>query len=702
MTANVLGRETSPYLLQHKDDPVHWRPWGEEAFAAARAQNKPILLSVGYAACHWCHVMAHESFESEAVAALMNAHFVNIKVDREERPDVDAVYQAALQAMGEQGGWPLTMFLEPGGRPFWGGTYFPPESRWNRPGFPDVLKAMDRIWREEPGKIAHNAAALKETLEGLGRPEGGGVLSMETVDRVANLTLGLVDMERGGTRGAPKFPQVPLFRFLWRAHLRNGGVPLRNAVLTTLDNICQGGIYDHLGGGFARYSTDEEWLVPHFEKMLYDNAQLVELLSEVWCKTQSPLYAARVGETVAWMLSDMTTGGEGRAGESPRALNKDAGESPRALNDAGESPRALNKDAFGLASAYDADSEGEEGKYYVWSEAQVDALLGAGAAAFKKTYDVTAGGNWEHKNILRRDPRAGLSGDEPALAAQRETLLAARKKRIPPQCDDKVLADWNGMAAAALAAAGAAFDEPAWIEAAKNIFAFVQTRMTGADGRLSHSWREGRARHPATVEDLAQMARAALALHQATGEERFLAAAEKLAEAAARHYWDDAQGGYFLSAADTTDVFQRTKPVMDNATPAGNGAMAEVLARLYHLTGRDEYRARAEALLQALVPARAEAQIAVPGLLCAFEYLERPVHIVVASEGEGAAMLARAAHALAAPAKIVQCVTDGTRLPPSHPAHGKGPVNGRAAAYVCIGRTCGLPVTEPAELARSS
>ncbi|MEK7244869.1 MAG: DUF255 domain-containing protein, partial [Pseudomonadota bacterium] len=332
MSENALRGETSPYLLQHKDNPVHWRPWGEAALAEARAGNKPILLSVGYAACHWCHVMAHESFEDDAIAKLMNEHFISIKVDREERPDLDAVYQAALHAMGEQGGWPLTMFLTPDGAPFWGGTYFPPESRWGRPGFPDVLGAMARIWREEPDKIGHNTAALKEALADLACPGGGGgTLSLDTLDRAASLALRLVDLEQGGTRGAPKFPQSPLFRFLWRAHLRTRAAPLKAAVLTTLDRICQGGIYDHLGGGLARYSTDEEWLAPHFEKMLYDNAMLVELLAEAWTETKSPLYAVRARETVAWILAEMKTGGEG-------------------------------KGPFGLASAFDADSEGEEGK----------------------------------------------------------------------------------------------------------------------------------------------------------------------------------------------------------------------------------------------------------------------------------------------------------------------------------------------------
>jgi uncharacterized protein YyaL (SSP411 family) len=689
MSENALSAETSPYLLQHKDNPVHWRPWGEAALAEARAANKPILLSVGYAACHWCHVMAHESFEDDAIARLMNAHFVNIKVDREERPDLDAVYQAALHAMGEHGGWPLTMFLTPAGEPFWGGTYFPPESRWGRPGFPDVLGAMARVWREEPDKIAHNAGALKEALAELARPGGGGggTLSIESLDRAASLALRLVDLAQGGTSGAPKFLQAPLFRFLWRAHLRTRYAPLKGAVTNTLDRIGQGGIYDHLGGGIARYSTDEVWLVPHFEKMLYDNAMFVELLAEAWAETKSPLYAARARETVAWLMAEMRTG---RAGESPRA-SKDP------------SPAGGENEPFALASAFDADSEGEEGKFYVWSEAEIDSALGSDSAFFKKTYDVSAGGNWEGRNILRRDPDEGLlaEADEKRLAALRAKLLAIRAGRVPPGRDDKVLADWNGLAVAALSSAGATFGEKNWIAAAKNVFAFATRELVGMDERPRHSWREGKARHPATLDDLAQLARGALALHEATGEGNYLAAAEKYVALADARYWDAGAGGYFLSADDVADLIQRSKPLFDNATPSGNGAMAEALARLFHLTGKDSYRARAEELFQALAPRRVEMLINAPGLACAFEYLERPTLIVVAGEGKGADDLLAAAFALPAPAKIVQRVADGNLLPASHPAHGKGPVDGKPAAYVCVGKTCGLPVTDPRELGKA-
>src|SRR5437763_11353817 len=365
---NRLGQETSPYLLQHKDNPVHWQPWGPEALQAAEADDKPILLSIGYAACHWCHVMAHESFENPEIAAVMNRDFINIKVDREERPDLDAIYQHALALMGEQGGWPLTMFLTPEGEPFGGGTYFPPEPRWGRPGFPQVLQSLAAAYRDKNDAISTNVAALREALQRLGRPEPGeGVaVTPALLDRVAERLLREVDPIHGGIGTAPKFPQCGIFELLWRAWKRTGTTAYRDAVLRTLTTICQGGIYDHLGGGFARYATDARWLVPHFEKMLYDNAELIDLLTLVWQETRDPLYAHRVAETMGWLQREMT-GPEG-----------------------------------GFYSSLDADSGHEEGKFYVWSEAEIDAVLGDRAALFKQFYDVTSPGNWEGHTILNR------------------------------------------------------------------------------------------------------------------------------------------------------------------------------------------------------------------------------------------------------------------------------------------------------------
>ncbi len=450
---NRLSQEISPYLLQHKDNPVHWRPWGEEALAEAKREDKPILLSVGYAACHWCHVMAHESFEDDEIAALMNTLFVNIKVDREERPDLDGIYQSALALMGERGGWPLTMFLTPEGEPFWGGTYFPPSPRYGRPGFPQLLHAIAEAYRSDKTKVDTNVTALRAALAKMQAPEPGNGLSVEALDEAARFALRLIDTRHGGTAGAPKFPQPTFFRFLWRAYKRRGEAVFRDAVTVTLDAICQGGIYDHLAGGFARYSTDDVWLAPHFEKMLYDNALLVELMTEAWRETHSPLYARRIAETIDWAMSEMRVD-------------------------------APSGELFAFASALDADSEGVEGKYYVWDEAEIDAVLGADAPAFKAAYSVRPGGNWEGHTILNRTGM-GLPADdlERKLAECRARLLAVRRERIAPGRDDKVLADWNGLMIAALAEAGAVFAEAAWVEAAAKVFRFVTTHMSdGGNG----------------------------------------------------------------------------------------------------------------------------------------------------------------------------------------------------------------------------
>ncbi len=451
MTANLLANETSPYLLQHKDNPVHWQTWGPETLSLAERENRPILLSIGYAACHWCHVMAHESFEDAEIAAVMNALFVNVKVDREERPDLDVIYQTALALLGQQGGWPLTMFLTAAGEPFWGGTYFPAMARFGRPAFPDVLRRVSEAYHTDSVSVRRNADALCAALVRATRPRRGDGLSAETLDQAADMAVRLVDPVHGGTQGAPKFPQPLFFGLLWRAYLRTGALAFRAAVSVTLDHMCRGGIYDHLGGGFARYSTDGLWLAPHFEKMLHDNALLIELLTEVWRESHSPLYAARVRETVEWALAEMTV--EAESG------------------------------ALAFASAFDADSEGEEGKYYVWGADEVDSVLGPDSAAFNEAYDVTRHGNWEGRVILNRTarPELGDADHEAFLAGCRRRLLDTRRHRIPPLRDDKVLADWNGLMIRALANAAATFGEPSWLGAAESAFAFVRDRMAKAD-----------------------------------------------------------------------------------------------------------------------------------------------------------------------------------------------------------------------------
>ena len=669
MSRNRLAEETSPYLLQHADNPVHWYGWGPEALAEAEATDRPILLSVGYAACHWCHVMAHECFEDAGIAELMNRHFVNVKVDREERPDIDTIYQHALQLTGQQGGWPLTMFLTPDGTPFWGGTYFPPSPRFGRPGFPQVLTAISEHWKDKRDNALEAAAALGQGLRRIWTPEaqgagGDGTIPLALNDRAAERLAREFDMVHGGFGRAPKFPNPPILELLWRSYLRSDNEMLRNAVLLSLTKMCQGGIYDHLGGGFARYSTDDQWLVPHFEKMLYDNAQLVDLLVSAWQATRNPLYAQRTAETIEWTLREMLAPGTGDG-------------------------------MAAFAASYDADSEGEEGRFYVWSAEEIDSVLGDSAPLFKDIYDVTPGGNWEGSSILNRTARPDLLNpqQEAALAASREALRAVRDRRVWPGWDDKVLADWNGLMIAAMARAAMVFDNPDWLAAAANAFRFVREHMF-SEGRLGHSWRKGILKHAATIDDYANMARAALALFEATGDAGYADCARAWTGAADAHYWDERNGGYFFTADDAEALLVRTRTAADNATPAGNGTMAAVLARLHYLTGDDSFRERAEAVIAAFAAETANNVFGYAGLLCANELLQRCTQIVIAGDpGDAdARALAAAAWQAAGQNKLIVPAHSGNTLPDSHVAAGKGPVEGRAAAYVCVGQTCSLPL----------
>ncbi len=662
---NALGAETSPYLLQHKDNPVHWQAWSEATLAAARAQDKPILLSIGYAACHWCHVMAHESFERPDIAALMNADFVNIKVDREERPDLDAIYMHALQALGEQGGWPLTMFLTPAGEPFWGGTYFPPEPRYGRPSFPQVLAAIAKAYRDEAGTVAKHAAALKETLAKLGEPQGGDGVPLALLDQAATRLVAAIDSVHGGFGDAPKFPQVPLLETVWRGFKRLKQAAMRDAVTLTLDHVCQGGIYDHLGGGFARYSTDARWLAPHFEKMLYDNALLIELLTLAWQETRKPLYAERVAETVGWLAREMRQPGGG------------------------------------FSSSLDADSEHEEGKFYVWSADEIDDALAGHAPRFKQFYDVTPGGNWEGHTILNRLHHIERADEETEreLVECRTILFARRAPRVRPGLDDKVLADWNGLAIAALATAGRVFDRADWLALAHDAFQFVQRDME-RDGRLYHSWREGRAKNTALIDDYADMARAALALHESLGDDAYLDQARRWVATADRFYWDRDKGGYFFTASDAEALIARAKPGHDSPNPSGNGTMVGVLARLYYFTGDAAYRERAETILRVFAGEVRRNVYGFGALLNGADLLQRGVQVVVRGrrgETDTDALLT-AVNSVSLPNLVLQVVAPEAALPPDHPAAVKAQVKGRATAYVCEGPVCSLPLGEPAAL----
>src|SRR6266571_2713682 len=564
---NRLAGETSPYLLQHQHNPVDWWPWGTEALAEAKRANKPILLSVGYAACHWCHVMAHESFEDEATAGVMNDLFVNIKVDREERPDIDQIYMAALHHLGEHGGWPLTMFLTPDGEPIWGGTYFPKTTHYGKPAFVDVLREVARLFREEPAKIERNRAALMERLAAGARPAGTETIGTTELDNAARQLGGLIDPANGGTRGAPKFPQAALFEFLWRAGLRTGENRYFAAVEITLDHICEGGIYDHLGGGFSRYSVDERWLVPHFEKMLYDNAQLLELLAIAYRRTGKDLYRRRAYETVAWLKREMAT----------------------------------EEGAF--SASIDADSEGEEGKFYVWSYDEVIRQLGIeDGEFFARHYDVTPAGNFEGHNILNRlKPLPRSDADEARLAGLRDKLLSVRATRVRPGLDDKVLADWNGLMIAALANAATILDEPAWLGMARRAFDFVANAMSRGE-RLGHSWRQGKLKFPGLASDFAAMISAALALHEATGTRSYLDRALEWQQALDRDYANREGGTYYLTAADAEGLVIRPAATTDEATPNHNAVAAQNLIRLAVLAGDDSWRDKADRLIAAIAP----------------------------------------------------------------------------------------------------
>ena len=670
---NRLDRESSPYLQEHSANPVHWQPWDEAALADARERGMPILLSSGYSACHWCHVMARESFEDPETAALMNRLFVNVKVDREERPDIDSLYQNALAELGEQRGWPLTMFLTPEGQPYGGGTYFPPEPGFGRPAFRDMLQRMADAYAHTPEEVGRTAARLVEALKDEARGAPGSAISTALLNHIAAQTLDGVDRVYGGFGQNAKFPFPMALELLWRAHLRVGHATYHDAVMLSLEQMCLGGIYDHLGGGFCRYTVDDAWWVPHFEKMLYDNALLVDLLTLVWRSSRRPLFADRIEATIAFMLREM----------------------------------AVEGGAFAASLAADSEGHGNvpggEGSFYVWEESEIDEVLGAESDHFKDSYGVSAGGNWEGWNILRRDraPSTDDQAAEEALARLRERLRLVREARPRPHRDDKVLADWNGLAIAALGHAGRVFGREDWLDAAGRAFRFVADRMEQG-GRLRHSMRDGRVSDAALLDDHAQMARAALSLFEATAETGYLERAEAWVAAADEIFLDRDGGGYFLAPADEpVKMVGRVKTARETSVPSGNGTMVGVLARLHALTGREIYRERAAATIAAFSADVSVHFFALATLINNSELLNGLVNVVVAGE-PGAAdsrALMRAAHEAASPNILAIAVPPDAGLPASHPASGKGRVDGKAAAYVCIGKSCRLPVTEPPALA---
>ena len=672
--SNRLADETSPYLLQHAENPVEWYPWGEEALERAKAEDKPIFLSIGYAACHWCHVMEHESFENPSIAAIMNEHFVSVKVDREERPDLDDLYMKAVVTMTGQGGWPMSVFLTPAGTPFFGGTYYPPEPRHGMPSFPQVLTGISQAWRERRGDIERAGADL---LEAVRRENAAGArddeLTTGTLEAAESRLERGFDLAHGGWGGAPKFPQPMTIEFLLRAHVRTEEPSSLTMASSTLTHMAHGGIYDQVGGGFHRYATDAVWLVPHFEKMLYDNAQLARVYAHAWQVTSAPLFRRVAEETLDYLI------------------------------------REMRDPAGGFYSSTDADSEGEEGKYFVWTAGEIAAALGADADLFAEAYGVTNEGNFEGKTILHvaRIPQAMAAGRgerveeiEKRLAAARLILREIRNRRVKPGLDDKVLTAWNGMALAALADASRIFERADYLSAARANAGFILREMQTPEGRLLRTWRRGRAKINAYLEDYACFIDGLLSLYEADFDPRWFTEARRLADVMIAHFSDSA-GGFFDTSDDHETLPVRPKGLQDNATPSGNAMAATVLLRLGAFTGEARYRDLAEGALRMIQPLQATYPTAFAQWLSALDFaLGRPKEIAIVGDPAGAdtRALLRVVRDAYRPNLVVAVGSagDGTTVPL---LAGRKATDGMATAYVCENFTCQMPVTDPEALA---
>ncbi len=675
---NRLANETSPYLLQHKDNPVDWYPWGEEALARARAEDKPVLLSIGYAACHWCHVMEHESFEDPATAGQMNDLFVNIKVDREERPDLDTIYMEAVQALTGHGGWPMTVFLTPEGEPFYGGTYFPPEPRHGMPAFRDILQGVAHAYRERRDDVDHNATQLRERLQGgLQFRAAEGELSPDLLDTAARGLAQGFDRVQGGFGSAPKFPQPMALDFLLRQFTRTGAADQLGMVELTLEKMARGGLYDQLGGGFHRYSVDDHWLVPHFEKMLYDNALLTPVYLHAWLLTGKDLYRRIAEETLGWVVREMTD------------------------------------DAGGFYSTLDADSEGEEGKFYVWTPAQLVELLGEEDARLVGAYfDVTARGNFEHGasilhlprtiDVVAERARVSIERLGEALDRVRPILFAAREERVHPGRDEKILTAWNGLMIRAFAEAAVALDREDYRATAARAADFV-LRELRRDGRLLRTYKDGRARLNGYLEDYAFLADGLLALYEATFDPRWLEEAQGLAETMIARFWDEEGGGFFDTSDDHEALIARPKSVFDNAIPSGNSVAVEVLQRLAVIYDNRDYAARAEQVLRGLREPMTRYPTAFGRLLAALDFAlatPREVAIVGRPTAPDTAALLAVLRRRYRPHTVVALREPGARED-QQPAllRGRNLLDGQATAYVCERYACRQPVTTPDALA---
>jgi hypothetical protein len=625
-------------LLQHAGNPVDWHPWGSEALERARAEDRPIFLSIGYSACHWCQVMEHESFENAEIARQMNEHFVCVKVDREERPDLDQIYMNAVQLMTGRGGWPMSVFLTPDLKPFYGGTYWPPQPRAGMPGFNQVLVAVADAWQHRRAQAMDQAQELTDQLNALAAPAiEPGALSAALLDHAAAALTHALDTTHGGFGRAPKFPHPMDLRLLARDWHRTGGESSLSAMTLTLDKMAGGGIYDQLGGGFHRYSVDERWLVPHFEKMLYDNALLVPCYLDALAITGNADYARVARETCDYVLREMT---------DPLG---------------------------GFYSTQDADSEGEEGKFFVWTPAEIEAVLGdAAAKTFCYVYNVTPEGNFEHgRSILNRPKTLAQCGQilgrdvselERELSHSRTKLLAARERRVHPGLDDKVLVAWNGLMIEAMVQAAAVLDESRYLAAAERAADFLLTHLRRPDGRLLHSWRAGTARLDAYLDDYTCLASALVSLYEADFDERWIEAAIQLVDVVLRQFEDTRHGGFFFTASDHETLITRQKDLYDNAVPSGNSMAALALLRLGKLTGRGEYLASAERTLRAGAAIMQQAPLATGQLLSALDLHLGPTSEIVIlgdpEQADTAAALAALRHRFV-PNKVVACRRPG-------------------------------------------
>ncbi|MBW8638349.1 thioredoxin domain-containing protein [Hoeflea sp. WL0058] len=663
MLKNVLHQSASPYLRQHSDNPVHWQMWGAEALEEAEKSGKPILLSIGYAACHWCHVMAHESFEDDETAAVMNELFVNIKVDREERSDIDQIYMAALQATGEQGGWPLTMFLNSKGEPFWGGTYFPKTANFGRPGFVTVLKTISELYRNDPDKIERNAEAIGKHL----KQQFSASTSPESPDRevLANQSKGILsiyDARHGGIGQSPKFPNATMLETLWRNWRTNGATASRDAALHWIKAMINGGIYDHIGGGLSRYAVDNAWLVPHFEKMLYDNAQLIRSLIWAYAQTEEDLFRSRIEETVDWLEREMLL------------------------------PNG------GFSSSLDADSEGEEGRYYVWRKEEVDTVLGTDTDLFCDRYDITTAGNWEGKNIpnLKPDAEAPTTEEILRLSFARKKLFQAREERVRPERDDKVLADWNGLVIRALAEASRTLSDARYLRLAENAYDFVSESMSDNDGRLAHAWRESAMTWPALASDYGAMINAATSLYLCTNKGRYIEDARRWADIL-EEWYSDGEGGYFYSASDCNDILLRARHEHDDAMPSASAQIIEGLARLACLTNDPELTLRTTYSAAASWGRVRTTPLAASGIVNAIATALEPRKLIVLNPTKQIVDLIIGQPDPSRMDITLMDETDAQEFLPADAVYESGEGSGRA--YLCKGAVCLPPVETVEELA---